>query len=80
MSADLDSSTKRIRIYIRLLSEGTEVSRPAEAADLGNGLFQIVAAPDYNSQDETWEFPPGSIVRSETHRDETGEYRLAIKP
>jgi len=80
MSADLNSSTKRVKIYIRLLGEGTKVSRPTEAADLGNGLYQVFASSDYNPDDETWEFPPGSVVRCETHRDGTGEFLLAVRP
>jgi len=77
--SDPDTNTKKVKVYVRLIGEGTEVSRPTEAADLGNGLFQILAASNYNPDDETWEFPPGTIVRCETHRDETGEFRLVVK-
>jgi hypothetical protein len=36
MWADGDSIARTI-VYVRLLDEGTEVSRPTEAIDLGNG-------------------------------------------
>jgi hypothetical protein len=26
-------------------------------------MFQVLATPNYQSGDERWEFPPGSIVR-----------------
>ena len=31
-----------VEIHIRLLDEGTECSRPTQALDLGNGLFQVL--------------------------------------
>ena len=66
-------------IYIRLLDEGTEVFRPTEALDLGDGLFRVLPTADYDSEDETWEFPPGSVVRSKRRRDNSGEYLLAVR-
>jgi hypothetical protein len=36
MSAAMASNTKTKKIYVRLLDEGTEVSRPTEALDLGD--------------------------------------------
>jgi len=50
-------------IYIRLIDEGTEVFRPTEAEELANGLFKLLPSPDYDPDDEQWEFGPGSIVR-----------------
>jgi len=54
-------STNKVKIYVRLIDEGTEVSRPTEALDLGNGLLELLATPDYDSEDETWEFSPGQL-------------------
>lgn len=79
MSAEMDSVTSPVDVYVRLLNEGTEVSRPTRALDLGNGLFRILATPDYSPDDETWEFPPGSIVKCERRRDSSGEYLIAVK-
>jgi hypothetical protein len=68
-------------IYVRLLHEGTEAARLAEAVDIGAGLFRILSAPDYDPQDEEWAFLPGSVVRCEPRQDPTqGEYLLAVKP
>ena len=74
----LEGQTKTI--YIRLLQEGTEVARPTQAIEIGNGLFQILATPDYDPQDEEWEFLPGSVVRCEPRQAPQGEYLLAVKP
>jgi hypothetical protein len=80
MSAVPDSSTERVKIFVRLLDEGTEASRPTEAISLGHGLFKVLATPDYNPEDEVWEFPPGATVRGVTRRNEDSEYLLATKP
>ena len=69
---------KTVEIYIRLLDEGTECSRPTQALDLGNGLFKILPTPNYDPANEVWEFPPDSIVRSATRRSEGEEFLLAI--
>ena len=68
-------------IYVKLLEEGTEVSRPTQALDLGNGLYRILATADYDPDDEVWEFPPGSIVRVEWRQGEgdSGKCLLAVK-
>ena len=37
--------------------------------------------PNYNPDDEVWEFPPHSIVRAQVRRRSDGsEFLLAIKP
>lgn len=73
------ASTSKITIYIRLLDEGTEVSRRTDALDLGNGLFQVLPTVDYDPEDETWEFPPGTVVRCEKRVGSVGEHLLAIR-
>jgi len=81
MSVEMDSATKRkVQIYVRLLEEGTDVSRPTQALDLGNGLFKLEATTDYDPEAETWEFVPGSEVRGEIRSSESGQYLLAVKP
>jgi hypothetical protein len=79
MSAATDSNTNKIRVFVRLLEEGTEVSRPTEALELGNGLFKLLPTADYDPQAEVWEFPPGSIIRCASRRDDSGEYVIAIQ-
>lgn len=68
-----------VKVYIRLLNEGTEASRPTEALELGNGLFKILATADYDQEDESWEFVPGSTVACKKIIDGSEEYLLAIK-
>lgn len=50
-------------IYIRLLDEGTEVFRPAPAELLDEGILKVLPTPDYDPEDERWEFLPGTVVR-----------------
>jgi hypothetical protein len=75
----MPTNTNKVTIYVRLIDEGTEVSRPTEALDLGNGLLELLATPGYDSEDETWEFRPGSVVRCEKRQGSSGEYLLAVR-
>jgi hypothetical protein len=63
MSAEMDSYTDKIRIYVPLLNEGTAVARPTFASLVAQGQYLVLPTEDYDPQDEAWEFPPGSIVR-----------------
>jgi hypothetical protein len=77
----MDSNTKnKVKIYVRLLGEGTDVSRPTQALDLGDGLFRLEATPDYDPESESWEFVPGSEVRGEVRASDLGPYLLAMGP
>jgi hypothetical protein len=69
-----------ITIYVRLLDEGTEVWRPAKAVTVGEGLYRLLATPDYDLVDEEWEFPPGSIVAGKQKIGSDGEFLAAIRP
>jgi hypothetical protein len=80
MSTVTESNAKRVKLFVRLLNEGTEVSRPTEALHLGNGLFKILATENYDPDDEVWEFPPDTVVRCEILHGDSGEYLLAVKP
>ncbi|HSR12011.1 MAG TPA: hypothetical protein VLS90_11270 [Thermodesulfobacteriota bacterium] len=68
-----------MKIYVRLLDEGTEVSRPTECVDLGNGRYRLLATSDYDSEHERWEFPPNSVVHAERRRGSVGDYFLAVR-
>lgn len=67
-----------IEIYIYLLNEGVEVWRPTQAVDLGNGSYKILATENYDPDDETWQFPPGSVVRGENKKLSEGTVLVAI--
>ena len=72
-------AANKVTIYVRLLDEGTEVSRPTEALDFGSGLLKLLPTSDYESKDETSEFLRGSVVRCEKRHGNSGDYPLAIR-
>jgi hypothetical protein len=49
-------------VYVMLVDEGVDVWRPVPATNLGNGQYQLLAPDDYDPDDESWEFPPGTTV------------------
>ncbi|MFV0376507.1 MAG: hypothetical protein ACK5JD_04305 [Mangrovibacterium sp.] len=52
--------TKQIQIYMPLLNEGTEVSRPVIAFDMGNNKYRIIGTEQgLTPKDlgEEWLFP-----------------------
>ena len=69
-----------VEIYVQLLEEGTPTARPTQAIPLSNGLYKILPTPNYDPEDEIWEFLPGSIVRCETVKDDwVQEIFLAVE-
>jgi hypothetical protein len=52
-------------IYVQLLNEGTVVFRPVQAERIDKSTARLLPIADYDSSGETWEFPPGSVVRYE---------------
>jgi len=74
--ADLNNN-REVIVYVRLLSEGTEVSRPTHAIPLGDDLFRLLPTEDYDHADEEWEFTPGSIVRVESRPSSDGPHLIA---
>jgi hypothetical protein len=78
MSAETDCSTSgQVRLYVRLLGEGTEVFRPAWGVEVGPMVFRLVQPDDYDPTDETWEFPPGTTVRGKAIRRGNAEVIVA---
>ncbi len=49
-------------IYVRLLDEGTPVMRPTRGVPLGGDTYRLLPTKDYDAQDETWQFLPGTVV------------------
>jgi hypothetical protein len=76
MASDISNDT--LTFYVRLLDEGTRTSRPAQASRVGTDSFKLLATPNYDPEDEHWEFPPGSVVRCEAREHEGERYLLAI--
>ena len=52
-----------VTVYVPLLNEGTIVSRPTQAREVGVNRYELLATDNYDASDETWQFLPGSIVR-----------------
>jgi len=52
-------------VYVNLLEEGVPTLRPTQAVPLGNDIYKLLPAVDYDPNDEVWEFLPSSIVRCE---------------
>ena len=73
-----DTSGQTVTIYVRLLDEGTPTSRPTKAVEVGFNSFRVLATPNYDPEDEHWEFLPGSIVRCETKEHDGKQYLLAV--
>lgn len=57
-----------VEIYVSLLEEGTPTARATQAVPLGNGTYRLLPTPNYDPEDEIWEFLPGSVVRCEMRR------------
>jgi len=74
MASDISSET----VYVRLLDEGTSTSRPTQAEQVGTDSFRLLATPNYDPENEHWEFLPGSIVRCETRERDGERYLLAV--
>lgn len=55
-----------MKIYVRLLNEGTEVFRPVNAVRVTDDTYTLGDEWGYDPSDEEWEFPPGTTVRVET--------------
>ncbi len=73
----MNAPTNTTMVYVPLLDEGTPTVRGTQAIPLENGLYKILPTPEYDPEDETWEYLPGSIVRCVTvHDDELHESYL----
>lgn len=64
-------------VYVRLRGEGTLVFRPAPAEFLEDETARLLVPPNYNPEDEEWEFKPGSVVRIELRQLSGGEAYVA---
>jgi|CXWL01.1.fsa_nt_gi hypothetical protein len=62
MSEDQGTGTEMV-VFVRLLEEGTDVWRPVQATHLGGAAYALSTSP--HSDDELWEFEPGSHVITE---------------
>lgn len=75
----MENPLRTVKIFVRLLDEGTEVFRPTQAIENDDGTFTLVPSVDYDTEDESWEFPPGSIVRAEKKLQRSEMHLIAAK-
>ena len=66
-------------IYIPLLDEGLNVYRPTEAERLPDGSYLVRPTPDYDPEDEAWQFVPGSRVTCEVKQLSGGAVPVAVR-
>ncbi len=66
-------------IYIALLDEGVDVWRPAPAWKIADATYIILRPDDYDPDDETWQFPPGSTVICEPKTITDGRILAAVR-
>jgi hypothetical protein len=70
----------QMTVYVQLLNEGSSAYRPTEAEVLGPEIVRLQATPNYDPEDETWEFLPGTQVRWAPMKLESGEVPVALAP
>lgn len=82
MVSSRQPSDRQATVYVQLLDEGTPTVRPTQAIDMGGGLYKLLPTPNYDPEDEKWEFLPGSIVRVKMTRSQIDgkEFPMAIAP
>jgi hypothetical protein len=88
------SADQRVKYRIRIITVTTITNRairsqrgiyiqpsPNLGFECGSGsaISRVVPTPDYDTEDETWEFRPGSVVRCEKRQGSSGEYLLAVR-
>lgn len=70
-------------VYVFLPEEAVDTWRPTQAVVLGNGLYRLLPTPDYDPEDEVWEFLPETIVRivekKLSHGLDVDTYLVAVK-
>jgi hypothetical protein len=67
------------QVYVRLLDEGVNVWRPVPAYRIDQRTYALLRSDDYDPDDETWEFPPGSVVECENRRLSDGDVVAAVR-
>ena len=64
------------KVYVYLQSEGTDVWRPVDAVEEGEGVFKITSLPE---KEEQWQFPSGSRVVCERKKLASGWALVAVR-
>lgn len=77
MSGEKGLSIKEI--YVNLLKEGVSVVRPVDAIEISPNVYRILESNIYNSDDEEWEFLPGTTVECQEEAREGKKLLVAKK-
>ncbi|HSV13266.1 MAG TPA: hypothetical protein VLI90_03355 [Tepidisphaeraceae bacterium] len=72
-------TTDREQVFVYLEDEGVEVWRPTQAERQSDGSYRLLPTPDYDPNDEKWQFPPGSRVWCERRKLSGGEALVAAR-
>lgn len=67
---------KEVNIYVNLTGEGLNVLRSVRAEHLGRDFYRII---DVMPPDETWEYPPGAVVRCRKKSLSSGKALVAFE-
>ncbi len=76
---DLNINIMEKIIFVQLLDEGTKVYRPVPACEIENSIYKVGGFENYDPEDETWEFPPGTYVVVEEQNLEGETVLVAVK-
>ncbi len=70
-----------VKVYVSLLDEGTDTLRPTQALVLKGGVYELLPTPNYDPENETWEFLPGTKVVCEEQKHSTaGKILVVVRP
>jgi hypothetical protein len=73
-------SARKMVVYVQLLNEGSPTYRPTEGEEAGPDVVRLLPTPNYDPDDETWEFEPGVLVRVAPMKLPSGEVPVALAP
>jgi len=76
----VNTKNESVTVYVRLLNEGIDVVRPTQAISFSPGTYKLLPTVNYDSENEIWEFPPGSLVEIEVQRWSSDEIPVAVSP
>ncbi len=78
MVSGSNAEIKTITLYVRLLDEGTDCWRPTQGELVEEGIYRLLPTTNYNPDDESWEFLPGTLVRCQTLMLSEGDKVVAV--
>jgi hypothetical protein len=68
-----------VQAQIYVLIPEDSAYKPVQAEIVGENLYKILPASDYDPEDAEWEFPPGSVVRCEEREYRGKRYLQAVE-